>query len=386
MVNVIVLGLVSFFTDLSSEMVYPLIPLYLTSVLGATPVIVGIIEGIAESLASLLKVYSGYISDRSQKKKTIAFAGYATGLVYKLALILAGSWTGVLFARVIDRFGKGIRTAPRDVMVAECANEKNRGLTFGIHKMLDMAGSALGILLAYILLRYYGDSSYLTVFYVSIIPMLCALAMFAFIRQKKEVIISGQREPFWKNIRGLNNQLKLYLIVAFLFTLGNSSNAFLLLKATATGISNQNVLLLYFIYNGVASIFAIPFGRLSDKIGRKHLLVLGYSVFTMTYLVFAFSSNSLMIVLGFVIYGLYTALISGAEKAFIAEIAPQTLKGTMLGLHATLVGISLLPASIIAGLLWKNVGSFAPFLFGAILSLAATIVLQVGMVNKRDEK
>jgi MFS family permease len=143
---------------------------------------------------------------------------------------------------------------------------------------------------------------------------------------------------------------------------------------------------LYFIYNGVASIFAIPFGRLSDKIGRKHLLVLGYSVFTMTYLIFAFSSNSLMIVLGFVIYGLYTALISGAEKAFIAEIAPQTLKGTMLGLHATLVGISLLPASIFAGLLWKNVGSFAPFLFGAILSLAATIVLQVGMVNKRDEK
>ena len=384
MINVIFLGLVSFFADLSSEMVYPLIPIYLTSVLGATPTLVGVIEGIAESLASLLKVFSGYISDKYNKKKPIAFFGYATGLVYKIALIFAGSWYGILFARIIDRLGKGIRTAPRDVMVSESADENATGKTFGIHKALDMAGSAIGILLAFVLFKSIGSDSYKTIFIVSIIPMVLALSMFGFIKENKEYKAVAKREPFWKNVRKLDGRLKLYLLVAFVFTLGNSSNTFLLLKASNIGFSNTNTILLYFIYNLVASVFAIPFGKKSDSIGRKKILVLGYIVFAFVYFNFAFATNKVMIVLAFIIYGLYTAMVSGVEKAFISEIAPKDLKGTMLGLHSTLVGIALFPASVIAGLLWDYVGGFAPFVFGATLSLISALILQIGLKNSNE--
>lgn len=381
MINVIFLGLVSFFADLSSEMVYPLIPIYLTSVLGATPTLVGVIEGIAESLASLLRVFSGYISDKYNKKKPIAFLGYATGLVYKIALIFAGSWYGILFARIIDRLGKGIRTAPRDVMVSESADENATGKTFGIHKALDMAGSAIGILLAFVLFKSIGSDSYKTIFIVSIIPMVLALSMFGFIKENKEYKAVAKREPFWKNVRKLDGRLKLYLLVAFVFTLGNSSNTFLLLKASNVGFSNTDIILLYFIYNLVASVFAIPFGKKSDSIGRKKILVLGYIVFAFVYFNFAFATNKVMIVLAFIIYGLYTAMVVGVEKAFISEIAPKDLKGTMLGLHSTLVGIALFPASVIAGLLWDYVGGFAPFVFGATLSLISALILQIRLKN-----
>lgn len=184
--NIIILGLVSCFADISSEMVYPLIPLYLTAAFGATPALVGIIEGIAESVASLLKVFSGYISDRFQHKKAIAFSGYATGVIYKIALLFAGSWTGILVARVIDRFGKGVRTAPRDVMVSESADKNSMGKAFGIHKMLDMAGSAIGILLAFLLMKNIGENGYKTIFALSVIPIGIALFLFFFIHEKKE--------------------------------------------------------------------------------------------------------------------------------------------------------------------------------------------------------
>lgn len=384
--NIIYLGLVSFFADISSEMVYPLIPLYLTSVFGAAPVLVGIIEGIAESIASLLKVFSGYISDKYNRKKPIAFVGYASGLLYKFALIFAGSWVGILGARVIDRFGKGIRTAPRDVMVSESSDKSQMGKSFGIHKALDMAGSAIGILLSYILLKNMGESGYKTIFAISVIPVLLALAMFFFIQEKKGPRTVKQREFFWKNIKNLNGNLKLYLLVAFLFTLGNSSNTFLLLKATDIGFSNTDVILLYFIYNFTCAVFAVPFGKRSDKVGRKKVLVLGYITFSFVYLGFAFATQKWMLIAAFVLYGFYTAMVAGVERAFIAEIAPAELKGTMLGLHSTLVGIALLPASVIAGALWDAFGSFAPFLFGALLSAAAAMILGLFFRQNLPEK
>lgn len=375
--NVFILGLISCFADISSEMVYPLIPLFLTAVFGATPVLVGIIEGIAESLASLLKVFSGYISDRFQHKKTIAFCGYATGLFYKVALIFAGSWGGVLFARVIDRLGKGIRTAPRDVMVSESADKNSMGKAFGIHKMLDMAGSAIGILMAYFLLKNIGTdvNGYKMIFAVSAIPIIIALLLFLLVHEKKEKREIVQREHFWKNISQLDGRLKLYLAITFLFTLGNSSNSFLLLRASDIGFDSSTTILLYFIYNLSASLLAIPCGKLSDKIGRKRLLVSGYITFSLVYFGFAFCNSKPFMVLIFVIYGIYTAMTTGAERALIAEIAPPQLKGTMLGLQSTLVGIALLPASVIAGLLWDGIGVFAPFAFGGMLSLISAIVL-----------
>lgn len=373
--NIIFLGLVSFFADISAEMVYPLIPLYLTAAFGATPVLIGIIEGIAESVASLLKVFSGYISDKYRRKKVIAFGGYAAGLVYKLALIFAGSWMGILSARVIDRFGKGIRTAPRDVMVSESAAKSQMGKAFGVHKALDMAGSALGILLAYILLTNIGEDAYQKIFVLSMIPVVFALVMFAFIEEKKEPRVVKPRERFWQKTKNLNGNLKLYLLVVFLFTLGNSSNSFLLLRAYDVGFSAANAILLYFLFNLVSAVLSIPFGKCSDKIGRKKVLIAGYMIFAVVYFGFAFAFSKAVLIGAFVLYGVYTSMVAGVERALIAEIAPADLKGTMLGLHSTLVGIALLPASVIAGFLWGQFGASAPFCFGALMSILAALLL-----------
>ena len=382
--NIIILGLISCFADISSEMVYPLIPLYLTTAFGATPALVGIIEGIAESVASLLKVFSGYISDRFQHKKAIAFCGYATGVLYKIALLFAGSWAGVLTARVIDRFGKGVRTAPRDVKVAESADKQSMGKAFGIHKMLDMAGSAVGILLAFLLMKNIGPDGYKTVFAISIIPIVIALLLFFLIHEKKEKQETVPRERFWKNISQLDARLKLYLFVTFLFTLGNSSNSFLLLRAADIGFNSSNTILLYFVYNLTASMLAIPCGKLSDQVGRKRLLVSGYLTFSLVYSGFAFCSSKPLMILIFLIYGVFTAMTAGVERAFIAEIAPPQLKGTMLGLHSTLAGIALLPASVIAGLLWDGIGPFAPFVYGSALSLLAAVILATRLKTQPD--
>ena len=381
--NVILLGLVSFFSDISAEMVYPIIPLYLTSVFGATPALIGLIEGIAESLASLLKVFSGYVTDKWGKKKPIAFVGYATGLVYKVALILAGSWGGILGARVIDRVGKGIRTAPRDVMVCDSADGDNLGKAFGVHKALDMAGSAVGIFISYLLLQNaVKTTAYKELFAISIIPAVLGLLMFLFIKEKRTHVAVRQREPFWQNVKNLDGQLKLYLLVALLFTLGNSSNAFLLLRAKSVGFEENQVILLYLIFNLIASILSIPLGRLSDRVGRKKLLVSGYIIFSVVYLGFALASSQTTILISFILYGFYSAMITGVERAYIAEISPKGLKGTMLGLHSTIVGIALLPASVIAGLLWNGFGASSPFLFGSIMSFLAALILLFFMKNQ----
>lgn len=379
MKNIIFLGLISFFMDISSEMVYPMIPLYLVSAFGATPAIVGIIEGIAESTASLLKVFSGFLTDRYKCKKPIAFIGYATGFLYKLALLFASSWAGVLAARVTDRLGKGIRTAPRDVLVSESADKNKMGKSFGIHKALDMAGSAIGILLAFLLLRTLGQNqtNYKTIFALSVIPTVLALLMFAFVKEKKEPRPPKTREHFWENFSSLDGRLKLYLFIVFLFTLGNSSNSFLLLRAKSAGFDDTNVILLYFLYNLTASVLSVPFGSLSDRIGRKRVLTSGYLLFSVVYLGFAFATNSASFVVIFFLYGIFTAMTAGVKRALISEISPASLKGTMLGLHSTIAGIALLPASVICGFLWETFGSAVPFVFGASMSALAAVLLML---------
>jgi MFS family permease len=383
-INIFFIGLVSFFTDISTEMVYPLIPLYLTGAFGATPALVGLIEGIAESLASLLKVFSGYLTDRFQKKKLIAFSGYAPGLLYKLALIFAGSWLGGLGARVVDRIGKGIRTSPRDVLVSESAGSENMGKAFGLHKALDMFGAGLGILIVYLLMRSSGSSyDYKRLFALSMIPAVLGLFMFIFVKEKKQVREGVNREPFWKNINEIDGQLKLYLLVVFIFTLGNSSNAFLILKAKASGFDETNVILLFLIYHVVAAALSMPLGKLSDKVGRKNLLVPGYITFALCYFGFAFAGTKPAMLAVFAFYGVYTAMITGVERAFVAEIAPRDLKGTMLGLHSTVAGIALLPASVIAGLLWNIFGDVVPFIFGAGMSVIAAALLLAFMKGRK---
>ena len=332
-------------------------------------------------------MFSGYITDKYKKKKPIAFIGYATGFFYKVTLIFASGWAGILTARVVDRLGKGIRTAPRDVMVSESADKNAMGKAFGVHKALDMAGSAIGILLSFLLLKQIGNNQadYKMIFAVSIVPTVLALIMFAFVKEKKEQRELKKREKFWNNVSALDGRLKLYLVVVFIFTLGNSSNSFLLLRAKSAGFDDTSVILLYFLYNLTVSVLSVPFGKLSDRVGRKQILACGYSLFSIVYLGFAFATKSISFVIIFFVYGIFTAMTAGVERALIAEISPVELKGTMLGLHSTIAGIALLPASVICGLLWNRFGSAVPFVFGATMSAVAALLLVVFFKTPQKE-
>lgn len=378
--NIVLIGLVSLFMDMSTEMVYPLIPLYLTATLGATPAIVGVIEGIAESIASILKVFSGYIGDAYQNKKRLIFAGYSASVVYKLLLILSSSWAGVLFARIVDRTGKGIRTAPRDALVAQSSEKKKLGGSFGLHKMLDMAGSALGVVFAYIFVA--SGMSFDDAFLYAIIPAVLSILIIPTIHERKNETKNKQKLSL-KGLK-LTSNLKLYLVVIFIFCLGNSSNVFLLLKAKELGFTSAQVILLYLVFNTATSVFAIPSGKLSDRFGRSAIIVPGYLIYGAVYLGFAVLTQKPAIVMLFVFYGIYTACIGGAERAYIAESAPEGFKGTLLGLYGMLQGIGLLFSSIIAGLLWDNINSSAPFWFGGILSIISAVMIAI--LFKRNNK
>ncbi len=369
--NIVILGLVSLFVDMSTEMVYPLVPLFLTATLGASPAIVGVIEGIAESVASLLRVYSGYIGDVYHNKKRLAVAGYSASVFYKVVLLLAASWPGVLLARIIDRTGKGLRTAPRDALVAQASDRGKLGGSYGLHKMLDMAGSSLGVILAYLFVAT--DFGFHRAFVFSIVPAVIGILILLKVREDKGGEAAGEKLKL-KGLK-LDRRLTLYLAVIFVFCLGNSSNAFLLLKSQALGFTAPQVILLYLVFNVSASVLAIPAGRLSDRLGRSRILVPGYLIYGLVYLGFALSSSKAVTVLLFVAYGAYNALIGGAERAFIAENSPERLRGTVLGLYGTLQGVGLLLASILAGVLWTQVNSGAPFLLGGTLGIVSAILI-----------
>ncbi|MDP4110326.1 MAG: MFS transporter [Bacillota bacterium] len=378
--NIVLLGLVSLFVDMSTEMVYPLIPLYLTAVLGASPAIVGVIEGVAESIASVLKVLSGYIGDVFHNKRRLAFIGYSGAVIYKIFLLLSASWAGVLFARIVDRTGKGIRTAPRDALVAQSSDKKRLGGSFGLHKMFDMAGSSAGVILAYLFVL--NGAGFRKAFLWSVIPAVVGISVIFFVREDKNI----KARPGKLSLKGLNLSvgLKLYLAIIFVFCLGNSSNTFLLLKAQNLGFSAPEVILLYLLFNVSASVLAIPSGRLSDAFGRSRILVPGYLIYGFVYLGFAFLTGKAAVILLFAAYGAYTAFISGAERAFISENAPADLKGTVLGVYGMLQGLGLLLASVIAGQLWDRIGPDAPFIFGGVLGLLSAVLILI-LLGKKSE-
>ncbi|KLU63799.1 multidrug resistance protein MdtH [Desulfosporosinus acididurans] len=374
MFNIVVLGIVSFLTDVSSEMVYPLIPIFLTVTLGASPAIVGVIEGIAESIASLLKVFSGYWGDKTKKKKELAIAGYGSSFLGKVVLIFAGSWGGVLISRVIDRLGKGIRTAPRDALIAESSKAEARGHAFGLHRAMDTFGAALGVVIAYFLLI--GNiNNFERIFLFSMIPAFLGVLALFFVRQPRE--LSAAKKKLSLSWSALDTRLKAFLILAFIFNLGNSSNQFLLLRASKLGASAPFVILLYLAYNITYGILSYPMGRLSDRIGRRRILVAGYFIYALVYLGFALVTHINTLWSLFIVYGFYIAFTEGVEKALLADIAPSHLRGTVIGLHATLVGLALLPASLFAGFLWDFLGASAPFYFGAGMGLVSAVGLFV---------
>lgn len=373
MFNIILLGFSSLLTDISSEMIYPLLPIYLVIRLGASPAILGMIEGVAESLASLTKIFSGYFSDKFKSRKPFTIAGYFGSALGKLFLFISTSWLYVLVGRVIDRFGKGIRTAPRDALIAENAHEKRRGMAFGLHRAMDTSGACVGVLLAYFFItRFKGD--FKDIFLFSLIPASLGVMILFLVKEKGGQKAASSR-PLQFKWGVLDKRLKLFLIFTFIFTLGNSSNQFLLLRAQQLGNSLPKIILFYLLYNIVYGLVSYPAGKLSDRIGRKKLLVAGYLFYGLVYLGFAINNRVGGFWLLFAVYGLYMGFTEGVEKAFVSDIAPENLRATTIGLHAMLVGIGLLPASLLAGALWKFMGAAAPFYFGGCMGIISSIGL-----------
>jgi MFS family permease len=376
MLNILLLGFTSLFTDIASEMVYPLLPFFLVSSLGASPAILGLIEGIAESIASVLKVFSGYISDRLGRRKSLTIVGYSASIAGKLLLYLAGGWGTVLAGRSVDRLGKGIRTAPRDALIAESSRAGRRGTSFGLHRAMDTAGAATGVVIAYVLLTA-SPGNYTRVFLWSLFPATAGVLILLFVRESHTRVLNKTAMPALR-WRMLPRKLRMFLLVALVFSLGNSSNTFLLLRAGSGDVNPARTLLLYLAYTLSFAGFSYPAGRLSDFIGRKTILVAGYLMFGLVYAGFAFISPagggwSYWVL--FILYGVYSAFTEGIEKAFVIDLAPGEFRATAIGLHATLVGISLLPASLLAGQLWSLFGPETALGLGAITGTAAAVAL-----------
>lgn len=376
--NIFLLGLVSFFTDLSTEMVAPLVTIYLSTF--ATVAVIGIIEGITESITAILKSYSGYIGDKFSNKKILAIFGYGSTVIYKILLFFSFGWVGVLIAKLVDRIGKGIRTAPRDALLAESSNN-NFGKAFGFHKMMDMLGSAFGILLSILLLYVlFGNelsslatSDFKTIFLISIIPALAGIFCLIFVKETKHH--KNELKKFSLKGIKLEKSLIFYLLVIFIFSIGNSSNAFLVLRIKSIGFSTLDVLWMYLIFNVVSSIVSYPLGKLSDKIQRRHLVIPGYILYGLVYLGFAFFEGRIMLYVLFGVYGIFQAIIAGSEKSYITEISPKEIKGTILGLYGTAQGLGLFLASFLGGWIWISISEEATFVFGGIMGLFAAIAL-----------
>jgi MFS family permease len=376
--TIIILGLTSLLTDISSEMVYPLIPFFLTATLGAGPAALGLIEGIAESAASILKLLSGMASDRFRRKKPFAILGYGTSALGKGVLYLAGSWAVVFAGRLMDRIGKGIRTAPRDALIADSATPGEIGKAFGLHRAMDTIGAALGVILAWwFITARPGD--YATVILWSVVPAVLGVILLFFIAESRQHKSAG-RPVSLASWHSLPPPLRRFLAVALLFTLGNSSNTFLLLRAADFGYSPATIILLYLVYNLAYAGLSYPAGRWSDRIGRRWIVSAGYVLYAVVYAGFAFAGEAgkewIPWVL-FTVYGFYSAATDGVEKALIAELAPAGLRASAIGLHAMIVGIGLFPASLVAGILWSAAGPATALGLGACTGILSALLVQV---------
>jgi MFS family permease len=402
--NVLLTGLTSFFTDVSSEMVYPLLQAFVSLILAARRALLGpflgIIEGLAESTASLLKVFSGYYSDRLARRKPLALAGYTLSALAKPLLLLAsGGWFYVLLSRFADRVGKGVRTAPRDALIAESVPAGVQGRAFGLQRGMDFAGATVGALAAFFLARRFldpatgnlaGVASFLQVFLISLIPAFLGVVFLLFLRETGGSRQGGKGSAASRIVPNLDPRrypraLQVFFLAQLLFSLGNSSNQFLLLRSMGLGVTLPTVILMYLAFNLCSSLLSPPFGALSDRLGRRRVLMLGYGLYAAVYAAFALiGPGSRWLLWAFwALYGVYYAMTEGVEKAFVAGLAPAGSKATALGMSHTIVGVALLPASLLAGLLF-SLNPAAPFLFGGGLAAAAVVVLAAGLPGTRD--
>ncbi len=404
--NVLILGFVSFFTDISSEMLYPIIPLFLTAVLNAPMSVVGLIEGIAESTASLLKVISGWLSDKSGKRKPFVIYGYSLSTIAKPLLAFAATWNFVLAARFLDRFGKGLRSSARDALIADSTEAQYRGKAFGFHRSLDSIGAVIGPLIALLLLYYLDknhwniDGSYRIIFLIAFIPALISVLLLLFFVSEKK----GERKDGFKlKLSDFSRDFKIFIMISIFFAIGNSSNAFLILRTkdifenfggvppiiTSTfgslGIVAV-VILTYVVYNITYSLASMPAGMLSDRIGRRNVMIGGFLIFSIVYLGFALANEGYFVWILLAVYGFYMAMTEGVSKAYAVDLVPVDKRGTAIGLYYTATGLMALTASIIAGLLWDLAGASAPFLFGSATALIAAVMLAVLMPKRNHIK
>ena len=384
--NVWAASLTSFFTDISSEMILNILPLYLANVLGVRTDIIGLIEGIAESTASLLKIFSGWISDRLHARKWPAVVGYGLSTLSKPFFLLASTWQLVALVRWADRVGKGVRTAPRDALVADSIEPRARGLAFGFHRAADTAGAVLGLLIALIVV-WIGQSAAVSLtastfqrlVLISLVP--AGLAVLVLALGARDVPVKGQRARPRFALASLGKPFVTFLFINGLFALGNSSDAFLVLRAQDRGLSVTAILAMLLTFNLVYAFISTPAGRLSDRVGRRRLIVAGWLIYAAIYLGFALAQAGWQVWGLYVVYGLYYGLAYGTSKALIADLVPAGLRATAFGTHEAMQGLMLLPASVIAGVLWQGVGNWAglgpwaPFAFGAAMALAAALWL-----------
>lgn len=378
--NVYALAAVSFFTDVSSEMIYPLLPVFLTTVLGVSAGFIGAIEGAAESTAALLKLASGWWSDRVRRRKPFVVVGYTLASVVRPLVAIAQSAGQVLLIRVSDRVGKGLRNSPRDALIADSVDPKIRGRAFGFRSAADNAGALLGPLIAFGLLRIFG-LSLRTVFWLSAIPG--ALAIIVAIVGVREVDRRSVAASKTELGTGMGRRFWAFLAVIFLFTLGNSTDAFLLLRAKELGVPVALAPILWALLSGVKSVSNTPGGALSDRIGRRPTLIAGWLVYALIYFLFARASHAWHAWALFAAYGVYFGLTEGAELALIADVAPHTRRGAAYGWYYLAIGIGALPASIGFGILWDRFGSATAFSVGGVLALIATAGLFVTLTPPR---
>jgi len=371
--NVFFAGLVSFFMDVSSEMIYPLVPLFLSNVLGVDKSVIGLIEGIAESTASLLKVFSGWFSDRIGRRKGLMWAGYAISTLSRPIIALAAGWHQVLGARFVDRLGKGVRTAPRDAIIAESAEPRVMARAFGFHRSLDTLGAVVGPALAFFLLSVFAGD-FRKVFWVSIVPgIIAVLIIVFFIHEKKKALPERHARPKL-TLAHFDWRFKFFLVIMTLFAVGNSSDVFLILRSQQLGISTVMIPVVYLTFNLVYSLSAIPAGMAADRFGKKRVVLLGFILFAGIYYGFAVAGSGQAAWLLFGLYGVFMGLTEGVQKAFLTTIIPADFKATAFGVYNTAIGLALFPASLIGGWLWDNVSPSATFYYGAAMAALSTVL------------
>ncbi len=373
--NVFVLALVSLCTDTSSEMVYPLVPLFLTGVLGVPATVVGLIEGLAEAAANVLKLVSGRITDQRGGRRAWIFAGYGLSALSKPLLALATVWPLVLLARLVDRVGKGTRGTPRDAVIAVSSEPATRGSAFGFHRSMDTIGAVAGPLAGYTLLTWTAQNFQL-VFLLAAIPAVIGVLLIGRVREPRRVarrVPAARATAVSFTWRGAPPTYHAFLYIGLLFALGNSSDAFLILRAHNLGMGTLATVLAYAVYNVVYAAAGWPAGILSDRLGRRGILVAGFALFALVYGGIGLARGSLAVWPLFALYGLYIALTDGVTKAYITDLVPSDQRGGALGLYAAATGITALVASVLAGLLWDHVSPAAPFYLGAATALVAAV-------------